>query len=311
MKTVLVTGGAGFVGSHLCERLLNDGHTVLCLDNFHTGHKSNVAHLLGESRFELIRHDIIEPIRLEVQQIYNLACPASPEHYQANPIQTMKTSVLGTMNLLGLAKRTGARLLQASTSEIYGDPEVHPQPESYRGSVNPIGIRACYDEGKRAAETLCFDYNRFHEVDIRVIRIFNTYGPRMDPADGRVVANFIVQALRGKDITMHGDGSQTRSFCYVTDLVRGMVDFMNCENQKGPMNLGNDGEFTVRRLAEMVLEMTGSKSGIIEKPMPLDDPTRRKPDLTLARNLIAYKPAVQLREGLEKTIAYFKNMPAP
>lgn len=311
MKTVLVTGGAGFVGSHLCERLLKDGNTVLCLDNFHTGHKSNVAHLLGESRFELIRHDIIEPIRLEVEQIYNLACPASPEHYQANPIQTMKTSVLGTMNLLGLAKRTGARLLQASTSEVYGDPEVHPQPESYRGNVNPIGIRACYDEGKRAAETLCFDYNRFHEVDIRVIRIFNTYGPRMDPADGRVVSNFIVQALRGNDITMNGDGSQTRSFCYVADLVQGMIDFMNFENHKGPLNLGNDGEFTVRQLAELVLEMTGSKSRIVEKPMPLDDPTRRKPDLTLARNLIGYKPNFPLREGLEKTIDYFKNLKAP
>lgn len=308
MKTVLVTGGAGFVGSHLCERLIKDGHTVLCLDNFHTGHKSNVAHLLGESRFELIRHDIIEPIRLEVEQIYNLACPASPEHYQANPIQTMKTSVLGTMNLLGLAKRTGARLLQASTSEVYGDPEVHPQPESYRGNVNPIGIRACYDEGKRAAETLCFDYNRFHEVDIKVIRIFNTYGPRMDPADGRVVSNFIVQALRGNDITMNGDGSQTRSFCYVTDLVQGMIDFMNCENHKGPVNLGNDGEFTVKQLADLVLELTGSKSRIVQKPMPLDDPTRRKPDLTLARTLIGYKPVVPLREGLEKTINYFKTL---
>ncbi|MBL8018301.1 MAG: SDR family oxidoreductase [Leptospirales bacterium] len=308
MKTVLVTGGAGFVGSHLCERLIKDGHTVLCLDNFHTGRKSNVAHLLGESRFELIRHDIIEPIRLEVEQIYNLACPASPEHYQANPIQTMKTSVLGTMNLLGLAKRTGARLLQASTSEVYGDPEVHPQPESYRGNVNPIGIRACYDEGKRAAETLCFDYNRFHEVDIKVIRIFNTYGPRMDPADGRVVSNFIVQALRGNDITMNGDGSQTRSFCYVTDLVQGMIDFMNSENHKGPVNLGNDGEFTVKQLADLVLELTGSKSRIVQKPMPLDDPTRRKPDLTLARTLIGYKPAVPLREGLEKTINYFKTL---
>lgn len=307
MKTTLVAGGAGFIGSHLCETMLGKGHHVLCLDNFQTGSIANVEHLIGNKHFELIRHDIVDPIRLDVNYIFNMACPASPVHYQANPIRTMKTSVLGTMNLLGIAKRTGARLLQASTSEVYGDPEIHPQPESYRGSVNPIGIRACYDEGKRAAETLCFDYHRFHGVDIRVIRIFNTYGPRMDPRDGRVVSNFIVQALAGTDITMYGDGSQTRSFCYVDDLVRGITNFMECEGQTGPVNLGNDGEFTVKQLAEMVLEMTGSKSKLMYHPLPSDDPVRRRPDLALARKLISYETRVPLTEGLARTIAYFRN----
>jgi len=310
VKTALVAGGAGFVGSHLCERLLEQGCQVLCVDNFHTGRKENIEHLLSNHRFELIRHDIIEPLRIQADRIYNLACPASPPHYQSNPIQTMKTSVLGTMNLLGIAKRTGARLLQASTSEVYGDPDVHPQPESYRGNVNPIGIRACYDEGKRAAETLCFDYHRFHGVEIRVIRIFNTYGPRMDPADGRVVSNFIVQALKGESITMYGDGSQTRSFCYVSDLVRGMMDFMECSNQTGPLNLGNDGEFTMKELADLVLRMTRSKSTIVFREMPPDDPTRRKPDLTLARKLIGYEPRLPLEEGLAKTIEYFRSTDA-
>mgnify|MGYP000860273824 CR=1 FL=1 len=307
MKTTLVAGGAGFIGSHLCETMLAKGHHVLCLDNFQTGSIANVEHLIGNKRFEVIRHDIVDPIRLDVDYIFNMACPASPVHYQANPIRTMKTSVLGTMNLLGIAKRTGARLLQASTSEVYGDPEIHPQPESYRGSVNPIGIRACYDEGKRAAETLCFDYHRFHGVDIRVIRIFNTYGPRMDPRDGRVVSNFIVQALAGTDITMYGDGSQTRSFCYVDDLVGGITNFMECEGQMGPVNLGNDGEFTVKQLAEMVLDMTGSKSKLVYHPLPSDDPVRRRPDLTLARKLISYETRVPLTEGLARTIAYFRN----
>ncbi|HBS04302.1 MAG TPA: NAD-dependent dehydratase [Leptospiraceae bacterium] len=306
--TVLVTGGAGFIGSHLCEKLLEQGDYVICLDNFFTGRRRNIAHLLGNKNFELIRHDITEPIRIEVDRIYNMACPASPVHYQANPVKTMKTSVLGTMNLLGLAKRTGARLLQASTSEVYGDPEVHPQPESYRGSVNPIGIRACYDEGKRAAETLCFDYHRMHGVDIRVIRIFNTYGPRMDPADGRVVSNFIVQALKGEDITIYGDGTQTRSFCYVDDLVNGIMKFMKHEGHTGPVNLGNDGEFTVQELAQEVIRLTGSQSRVVNQPLPQDDPTRRRPDLSLARDLFDYQITAPLDEGLKRTIEYFKHL---
>lgn len=304
----LVTGGAGFIGSHLCEKLLDQGDYVICVDNFFTGRRKNIQHLLENPSFELIRHDITDPIKLEVDRIYNIACPASPVHYQFNPIKTMKTSVLGTMNLLGLAKRTGARLLQASTSEVYGDPEVHPQPESYRGSVNPIGIRACYDEGKRAAETLCFDYHRMHDVDIRVIRIFNTYGPRMDPADGRVVSNFIVQALKGEDITIYGDGTQTRSFCYVDDLVNGILGFMRSEDETGPLNLGNDGEFTVQQLAEEVVRLTGSESRIVYQPLPQDDPTRRRPDLSLARKVINYEISVPLKEGLERTIAYFRHL---
>ena len=306
--TALVTGGAGFIGSHLCEKLLEQGDYVICLDNFFTGRRRNIQHLLGNKNFELIRHDITEPIRIEVDRIYNMACPASPVHYQANPVKTMKTSVLGTMNLLGLAKRTGARILQASTSEVYGDPEVHPQPESYRGSVNPIGIRACYDEGKRAAETLCFDYNRMHGVDIRVIRIFNTYGPRMDPADGRVVSNFIVQALKGEDITIYGDGTQTRSFCYVDDLVNGIVRFMKTEGHTGPVNLGNDGEFTVQELAKEVIRLTESQSRVVNQPLPQDDPTRRRPDLSLARKLFGYEITAPLEAGLKRTIDYFRHL---
>ena len=308
--TALVTGGAGFIGSHLCEKLLEQGDYVICLDNFFTGRRRNIQHLLGNKNFELIRHDITEPIRIEVDRIYNMACPASPVHYQANPVKTMKTSVLGTMNLLGLAKRTGARILQASTSEVYGDPEVHPQPESYRGSVNPIGIRACYDEGKRAAETLCFDYNRMHGVDIRVIRIFNTYGPRMDPADGRVVSNFIVQALRGDDITIYGDGSQTRSFQYVDDLVEGMIRMMQTgDDITGPVNLGNPVEFSILELAEKVIDKTGSKSKISFLPLPQDDPIQRKPDISLAGKLLgSWKPQVELEAGLEKTIVYFDKL---
>ncbi|MCX7810766.1 MAG: SDR family oxidoreductase [Leptospiraceae bacterium] len=307
MKTILVTGGAGFIGSHLCEALLKQGHYVICLDNFFTGRKENIKHLMDFDNFELIRHDIIDPIKLEVDEIYNLACPASPVHYQYNPIKTIKTSILGTMNMLGLAKRVKAKILQASTSEVYGDPLVHPQPESYRGNVNPIGPRACYDEGKRAAETLCFDYHRQHKVDIRVVRIFNTYGPNMQINDGRVVSNFIVQALKNEDITVYGDGKQTRSFCYVSDLVRGMIDFMNQEQHPGPINLGNDGEFTILELAEKVIQLTHSKSKITFKPLPEDDPLQRKPDLSLARKLINYEPKIKLEEGLIKTIEYFKK----
>jgi len=307
MKTILVTGGAGFIGSHLCEALLKQGHYVICLDNFFTGRKENIKHLMDFDNFELIRHDIIDPIKLEVDEIYNLACPASPVHYQYNPIKTIKTSILGTMNMLGLAKRVKAKILQASTSEVYGDPLVHPQPESYRGNVNPIGPRACYDEGKRAAETLCFDYHRQHKVDIRVVRIFNTYGPNMQFNDGRVVSNFIVQALKNEDITVYGDGKQTRSFCYVSDLVRGMIDFMNQEQHLGPVNLGNDGEFTILELAEKVIQLTHSKSKITFKPLPEDDPLQRKPDLSLARKLINYEPKIKLEEGLIKTIEYFKK----
>ena len=307
MKTILVTGGAGFIGSHLCEALLKQDHYVICLDNFFTGRKENIKHLMDFYNFELIRHDIIDPIKLEVDEIYNLACPASPVHYQYNPIKTIKTSILGTMNMLGLAKRVKAKILQASTSEVYGDPLVHPQPESYRGNVNPIGPRACYDEGKRAAETLCFDYHRQHKVDIRVVRIFNTYGPNMQINDGRVVSNFIVQALKNEDITVYGDGKQTRSFCYVSDLVRGMIDFMNQEQHLGPINLGNDGEFTILELAEKVIQLTHSKSKITFKPLPEDDPLQRKPDLSLARKLINYEPKIKLEEGLIKTIEYFKK----
>jgi len=306
-KTILVTGGAGFIGSHLCEVLVKEGHDVICMDNFFTGKKSNIQHLMHYNNFEVIRHDIVDPIIIEADQIYNMACPASPIHYQHNPIKTMKTSVIGTMNMLGCARRTGARVLQASTSEVYGDPKEHPQKESYNGNVNCTGLRSCYDEGKRAAETLCFDYHRVHNIDIRVIRIFNTYGPNMDLNDGRVVSNFIVQALKGEDITIYGDGSQTRSFCYVTDLVRGIIDFMNHPDFKGPMNLGNDGEFTILELAQTILKLTGSKSKIIQKPLPSDDPTRRKPDLTIAREKINYRPTVNLEDGLKLTIPYYEK----
>ncbi len=307
MKTILVTGGAGFIGSHLCEALVNQGHYVICLDNFFTGRKENIKHLLDYDNFECIRHDIIDPIKLEVDEIYNLACPASPVHYQYNPIKTIKTSILGTMNMLGLAKRVKAKILQASTSEIYGDPTIHPQTESYRGNVNPIGPRACYDEGKRAAETLCFDYHRQHNVDIRVVRIFNTYGPNMQINDGRVVSNFIVQALRNEDITIYGDGKQTRSFCYVSDLVRGIIDFMNQNEYLGPINLGNDAEYTILELAEKIINLTNSRSKIAYKPLPEDDPLQRKPDLTLAKKIINYELTVALEEGLKKTIDYFKK----
>ncbi|EQA35023.1 3-beta hydroxysteroid dehydrogenase/isomerase family protein [Leptospira inadai serovar Lyme str. 10] len=307
VSRVLVTGGAGFIGSHLCERLINQGHEVICLDNFHTGRKENVEKLLSNSRFELIRHDITEPIRLEVDKIYNFACPASPVHYQSNAIKTIKTNVLGTMNALGIAKRVKARILQASTSEVYGNPLEHPQKESYWGNVNPIGIRSCYDEGKRVAETLCFDYHRNHKVDIRVIRIFNTYGPRMLPDDGRVVSNFVVQALAGRDITIYGDGSQTRSFCYVDDLVEGIIKMMDAPDFIGPVNLGNDGEFTVKELAELVIQEIGSSSKIVYKPLPQDDPSRRRPDLSLARQKLGYEPKVSLKDGIRKTVEYFKN----
>jgi len=309
VKRVLVTGGAGFVGSHLCERLVERGEDVICLDNFFTSQKSNVAHLLSKPNFELIRHDVTHPLWLEVDQIYNLACPAAPGHYQYNPIKTMKTSVMGAINVLGMAKRCRARVLQASTSEVYGDPEVHPQPESYRGNVNPIGPRACYDEGKRAAETLFFDYHRANGVDIRVVRIFNTYGPRMHPFDGRVVSNFIRQALHGEDITIFGDGSQTRSFCYVDDLVNGIMRHMDLDEAfPGPINLGNPGEFTIRELAEQVIELTGTSSRIVQRPLPADDPKQRQPDITLAKAKLGWEPTVALREGLERTIAYFKGV---
>ena len=304
---VLVTGGAGFLGSHLCDRLLQDGHEVICLDNLFTGAKANLAHLAANPAFEFVRHDIIDPFKYEVDQIYNLACPASPPHYQYNPIKTIKTSVMGSINCLGLAKRVKARVFQASTSEIYGDPQVHPQPESYWGNVNPIGKRSCYDEGKRCAETLFFDYHRENKVDIRVVRIFNTYGPRMHPNDGRVVSNFIMQALRGENITMYGDGSQTRSFCYVDDLIEGFVRFMAQTGTVGPLNLGNPGEFTMLELAEQVLKLTKSKSKIIHKPLPADDPRQRRPDITLAKRVLQWEPKVQLAEGLKRTIAYFKT----
>ena len=309
IQRILVTGGAGFLGSHLCERLVDEGHDVVCLDNFFTSQKTNVAHLLSRDNFDLVRHDLTQPIVLEVDQIYNLACPAAPGHYQYNPIKTMKTSVLGAIHMLGLAKRCRAKILQASTSEVYGDPEIHPQPESYRGAVNPIGPRACYDEGKRAAETLFMDYHRMHGTNIRVVRIFNTYGPRMHPYDGRVVSNFIRQALRGEDITIFGDGEQTRSFCYRDDLVEGIIRMMNGPDDFiGPVNLGNPKEFTIRELANLVVELTGSKSRIVQKPLPIDDPKQRQPDITLARKHLGWEPQVPLRAGLEKTIAWFKSI---
>jgi UDP-glucuronate decarboxylase len=301
----LVTGGAGFIGSHLCEALLARGEEVLCLDNFFTGRKTNIEQLLGNPRFELIRHDVINPVVLEADRIFNFACPASPVHYQHNPVKTIQTNVMGAMNMLNLARETGARVLQASTSEVYGDPAVHPQVESYWGNVNPIGPRSCYDEGKRVAETLFFDYFQQDQVDIRVIRIFNTYGPRMLVNDGRVVSNFAVQALRNEPITIYGDGSQTRSFCYVDDLVRGIIGMMDCEGFNGPVNLGNPGEFTILELAEMVIHMTGSKSELVRNPLPTDDPTRRQPDIALAREKLNWEPAVPLAKGLRKTIDYF------
>ena len=304
---ILVTGGAGFLGSHLCDRLINNGDKVICMDNLFTGRKENIAHLSQNSEFEFIEHDVIEPFEYEVDQIYNLACPASPPHYQYNPIRTIKTSIMGAMNSLGLAKRVNARVLQASTSEVYGDPEIHPQPETYSGSVNPIGIRACYDEGKRCAETLFFDYYRENKVDIRVARIFNTYGPRMLPDDGRVVSNFIVQALKGKDITIYGNGEQTRSFCYVDDLVEGLMRLMNQNDQTGPINIGNPGEFTILELAKQVLEKTESESQITFHPLPGDDPLQRRPDISLAEKVLDWKPTIALDEGLEKTINYFKE----
>ena len=305
---VLVTGGAGFLGSHLCDRLVKDGNDVICVDNLFTGSKDNIRHLLGNPYFEFIRHDMTNPIYVECEQIYNLACPASPKWYQKDPIYTFKTSVYGAMNCLGLAKRTGARILQASTSEVYGDPEVHPQPESYRGCVNTIGVRSCYDEGKRAAETIFFDYHRKHNVDIKIMRIFNTYGPRMDIGDGRVVSNFIVQALKGENITIYGDGSQTRSFCYVDDLIDGMVKLMNsAKGFTGPVNLGNPDEFTIKNLAEFVIKMTKSNSKIIYEPLPSDDPTQRKPVIELAKKELQWEPRVNLEEGIEKTIEYFKE----
>ena len=309
VKRILVTGGAGFLGSHLCERLVDEKHDVICLDNFFTSQKSNVVHLLERPNFELVRHDVTQPIALEVDEIYNLACPAAPGHYQYNPIKTMKTSVLGAINTLGMAKRCRAKILQASTSEVYGDPEVHPQREDYRGAVNTVGPRACYDEGKRAAETLFMDYHRMHNLNVRIVRIFNTYGPRMHPYDGRVVSNFIRQALRGEDITIFGDGSQTRSFCYRDDLVEGILRMMNGPDDfHGPVNLGNQGEFTILELANLVIEQTGSKSKIVHRPLPQDDPMRRQPDITLARKHLGWEPKVPLKEGLQKTIDWFRSI---
>ena len=304
---ILVTGGAGFLGSHLCDRLLSEGHEILCLDNFFTGRKQNISHLLQNPKFELIRHDVTEPFRVEVDQIYNLACPASPPHYQYNPIKTTKTSVMGAINSLGLAKRVRARVFQASTSEVYGDPTVHPQSESYWGNVNPIGRRSCYDEGKRCAETLFFDYHRENGVDIRVVRIFNTYGPRMLADDGRVVSNFIVQSLKGENLTVYGDGSQTRSFCYVDDLIEGFVRLMNQEKTVGPVNIGNPGEFTMLELAELVLKKVGGKSKITNLPLPADDPKQRRPDISLAKEMLGWEPKVPLEEGLNRTIDYFRQ----
>ena len=309
LKRILVTGGAGFLGSHLCERLVADGHDVVCVDNFFTSQKSNVAHLLGHKNFELLRHDIIHPLWLEVDEIYNLACPASPGHYQYNPIKTLKTSVMGAINVLGMAKRCRAKVLQASTSEVYGDPEVHPQPESYRGSVNTIGPRACYDEGKRAAETLFMDYHRANGVHVRIVRIFNTYGPRMHPFDGRVVSTFIRQALAGEPITIFGSGHQTRSFCYRDDLVEGIIRMMDAPDDfSGPVNLGNPGEFTIRQLAEKTLALTGSKSKLVEKPLPVDDPERRRPDITLAKARLGWEPTIELEAGLTRTIEWFHSV---
>lgn len=304
---ILVTGGAGFIGSHLCERLLRDGHHVICLDNFFTGRRDNVMHLLNEPGFELVRHDVVEPLLLDVDQIFNLACPASPVHYQYNPVKTVKSNVLGALNMLTLAKRQGARILQASTSEVYGDPSVHPQPESYWGNVNPIGPRSCYDEGKRVAETLMMDFHREHRVDIRIARIFNTYGPRMLEADGRVVSNFIVQALRGEPLTIYGDGSQTRSFCFVSDLIEGLVRLMNTQGANQPVNLGNPVEFTMRELAHEVAELCGRETAVVMQPLPQDDPRQRKPDITRARVWLGWEPTIQLREGLQRTIAFFRE----
>lgn len=308
-RRILVTGGAGFLGSHLCDRLIAEGHEVLCLDNFYTGRKRNIAHLLQHERFELIRHDVTFPVYLEIDEIYNLACPASPVHYQNDPVQTLKTSVHGAINMLGLAKRLRIPIFQASTSEVYGDPTVHPQTESYWGNVNPLGIRSCYDEGKRAAETLFFDYHRQHGLQIKVARIFNTYGPRMHPNDGRVVSNFIVQALQGQEITIYGKGSQTRSFCYVDDLIEGFVRLMNTGRDfAGPVNLGNPGEFSILQLAEKVIELTGSKSKLVYKPLPADDPTQRCPDISLAKKVLDWQPAVPLEPGLKRTIEYFDEL---
>jgi len=308
-KRVMVTGGAGFLGSHLCERLLRDGNDVLCVDNYFTGRKDNIAHLISDPHFEALRHDVTFPLYVEVDEIYNMACPASPVHYQYDPVQTTKTSVTGAINMLGLAKRTGARILQASTSEVYGDPTVHPQTEDYRGNVNPLGPRACYDEGKRCAETLFFDYYRQHNLKIKVARIFNTYGPRMHPNDGRVVSNFVVQALRGEDITVFGDGSQTRAFCYVDDLIEGLIRLMaTTESVTGPINIGNPHEIPVRALAEQVLTLTGSRSQLVYRPLPQDDPVQRCPDITLARGELGWQPRVELADGLARTIAYFRRM---
>lgn len=307
-KKVLVTGGAGFLGSHLCEKLLDEGNEVICLDNYFTGAKQNIAHLLSNPYFELVRHDVTMPYFVEVDEIYNLACPASPIHYQYNPIKTIKTSVMGAINMLGLAKRIRAKILQASTSEVYGDPEIHPQTEAYWGHVNPIGLRSCYDEGKRCAESLFVNYHLQNQVRIKIIRIFNTYGPRMHPNDGRVVSNFIVQALQGRDITIYGDGSQTRSFCYVDDLIRGMMSMMATDDSfNGPVNIGNPGEYTILQLAENIIRLTGSRSKIVYEPLPADDPMQRQPDITLARNKLQWEPVVQLEEGLRKTIDFFKN----
>ncbi len=308
-KRILVTGGAGFLGSHLCKRLLEDGHEVLCVDNFFTGAKENILDLLGNPYFELLRHDVTFPLYVEVDEIYNLACPASPIHYQHDPVQTTKTSVHGAINLLGLAKRTGAKIFQASTSEVYGNPQVHPQPESYWGHVNPIGLRSCYDEGKRCAETLFFDYHRQHGLPIKVARIFNTYGPHMHPNDGRVVSNFIMQALQNQPLTLYGDGEQTRSFCYVDDLIEGFVRLMDSPNDfLGPVNLGNPGEFSIRELAEKVIELTGSRSSLVHKPLPSDDPTQRRPDIRLAREKLGWEPVIPLEEGLKRTIPYFEAL---
>ncbi len=308
-KHILVTGGAGFLGSHLCDRLLKEGHEVLCVDNYFTGRKKNIRHLLDHPRFELMRHDVTFPLYVEVDEIYNLACPASPIHYQHDPVQTTKTSVHGAINMLGLAKRVNAKILQASTSEVYGDPEVHPQTESYWGHVNPIGFRSCYDEGKRCAETLFFDYHRQHKLQIKVARIFNTYGPRMHPNDGRVVSNFIVQALHNQDITIYGDGSQTRSFCFVDDLIDGLVRLMETDRDvTGPINIGNPCEFTIKELAQKVIEITGSKSQIVFKPLPHDDPLKRKPDIGMAKEFLGWEPIVQLEEGLNATISYFQEV---
>ncbi|MDO8938779.1 MAG: SDR family oxidoreductase [Methylicorpusculum sp.] len=309
MNKILITGGAGFLGSHLCERLLNDGHDILCVDNFFTGSKTNIAHLMDDPYFEIMRHDVTFPLYVEVDQIYNLACPASPVHYQFDPVQTTKTSVHGAINMLGLAKRVKARILQASTSEVYGDPEIHPQTEDYWGRVNPVGIRSCYDEGKRCAETLFFDYHRQHDLDIKVVRIFNTYGPRMHPNDGRVVSNFIVQALKGENITIFGDGQQTRSFCYVDDLIEGFVRMMGTEQGfTGPVNLGNPGEFTMLELAEKVLQLVGGKSKLTFHSLPQDDPKQRQPDIAMARSKLGWEPKVNLEDGLKETVGYFRRL---